>query len=374
MSHELRTPLNAILGISQSLRENLLGELTPEQNKGVNTILRSGEHLLSLINDILDLSKIKAGKLELELETVHLQDLCRSSLQMVQQLAFQKQIRLESDLPPQTLYFWADSRRLRQVLINLLNNAVKFTPKGGQVFFSAGLLAQEPPQLVFIVRDTGIGIAEADLAKLFQPFVQVDSRLNRQYEGTGLGLALVKRLAELHGGQVTVESQVGQGSSFTVTLPFRPAAGTAAPPPREEEDAVAAPPIASPLVLVAEDNIANRDSLENYLEYKGYRLIFAENGEEAIAQAREHKPDLILMDIQMPVMDGLEAARRLRAEPEFAQLPIIALTALTMAGDQQLCLEAGMDDYVAKPIQFRRLLLAMEKLLQAKRPENPAPP
>ncbi|MBJ7899381.1 MAG: PAS domain S-box protein [Cyanobacteria bacterium RI_101] len=374
MSHELRTPLNAILGISQSLRENLLGELTPEQNKGVNTILRSGEHLLSLINDILDLSKIKAGKLELELETVHLQDLCRSSLQMVQQSAFQKQIRLESDLPPQTLYFRADSRRLRQVLINLLNNAVKFTPKGGQVFFSAGLLTQEPPQLVFIVRDTGIGIAEADLAKLFQPFVQVDSRLNRQYEGTGLGLALVKRLAELHGGQVTVVSQVGQGSAFTVTLPFRPAAGTPAPSSKEEEEAVGAPPIASPLVLVAEDNIANRESLENYLEYKGYRLIFAENGEEAIAQAREHKPDLILMDIQMPVMDGLEAARRLRREPEFAQLPIIALTALTMAGDRELCLEAGMDDYVTKPIQFRRLLLAMEKLLQAKRPENPAPP
>jgi len=367
MSHELRTPLNSILGVSQALQEKLIGDLNPRQVKSIETIFQSGEHLLALINDILDLSKVRAGKLELQLEPANLQELCQVILQMIRQLAFKKNINLQCHLPPQPLNFWCDSRRLRQVLINLLNNAVKFTPKGGNIDFAAELVSQSvPPQLRFTIKDTGIGISAENQTKLFQPFVQIDSRLNRQYEGTGLGLALVKRLTELHGGQVEVVSAINEGSCFTVSIPYRacqqaltsvetgdvPFPGHSPPPTTE-----------APLILVAEDNIANRESLENYLEYKGYRLLFAENGEEALAIIHEHRPDLVLMDVQMPVLDGIEATRRVRLEPEFASLPIIALTALTMPNHRQMCLEAGMNEYMSKPIQFRQLVLLMEKLL-----------
>jgi PAS domain S-box-containing protein len=373
MSHELRTPLNSILGVSQALQEKLIGDLNPRQVKSIETIFQSGEHLLALINDILDLSKVRAGKLELQLEPANLQELCQVILQMIRQLAFKKNINLQCHLPSQPLNFWCDSRRLRQVLLNLLNNAVKFTPKGGTIDFTAELLSQSvPPQLRFTIKDTGIGISAENQTKLFQPFVQIDSRLNRQYEGTGLGLALVKRLTELHGGQVEVESAINQGSCFTVSIPYR--ACQPALIPVEIGDVpfpghTPLPTTEAPLILVAEDNIANRESLENYLEYKGYRLVFAENGEEALAMIHEHRPDLVLMDVQMPVLDGIEATRRVRLEPEFASLPIIALTALTMPNHRQMCLEAGMNEYMSKPIQFRQLVLLIEKLLA----ECPAP-
>jgi signal transduction histidine kinase len=222
MSHELRTPLNAILGNSEILLGEIHGHLNDKQRKSLNSIERSGQHLLSLINDILDLSKIEAGQLELQYLPISVESLCSNSISFIQPQSQQKQIQLRTQIDPALpTRFQGDERRLRQVLINLLNNAVKFTPQGGLVSLT---VQSNPAQqtLQFSVHDTGIGIAPEDLQKLFQSFVQIDSKLNRQYDGTGLGLTIVKRIVELHGGRVMVESAVGQGSCFTIELPWQP--------------------------------------------------------------------------------------------------------------------------------------------------------
>jgi predicted ATPase/signal transduction histidine kinase/GAF domain-containing protein len=225
MSHELRTPLNAILGMSEALQEEIFGAINPRQLNAISTIEQSGEHLLSLINDILDVSKIAAGKLELNISEVSLSELCKSSLMLVKQQAFDKQIQIRTHLPTDLEPVSIDERRMRQVLINLLNNAVKFTPTGGTVTLAVRIepieiLAQTAGYAIcFAVSDTGIGIASADLTKLFQPFIQIDSSLSRKYEGTGLGLVLVKQIVELHGGDVTIDSEIGRGSCFTAIVP-----------------------------------------------------------------------------------------------------------------------------------------------------------
>jgi signal transduction histidine kinase len=225
MSHELRTPLNAILGMSEALQEGIFGAINARQLNAILTIEQSGEHLLSLINDILDVSKIAAGKLELNITQVSLSELCKSSLVLVKQQAFDKQIQIDTHLPTNLEPVAIDERRMRQVLINLLNNAVKFTPTGGTVTLAVRIepieiLAQTAGYAIcFAVSDTGIGIASADLTKLFQPFIQIDSSLSRKYEGTGLGLVLVKQIVELHGGDVTIDSEVGRGSCFTAIVP-----------------------------------------------------------------------------------------------------------------------------------------------------------
>ena len=224
MSHELRTPLNAILGMSEALQEELFGTLNSRQLNAIATIEQSGQHLLSLINDILDVSKISAGKLELNIAEVSLTELCRSSLILVKQQAIDRQIYIDTHLPSDLDRIVVDERRMRQVLINLLNHAVKFTAKGGLVALSVRLKplevdGRQSDWLCFSVTDTGIGIDSADRSKLFQPFIQLDSSLNRKYPGSGLGLVLVKQIVELHGGDVTLDSEVGVGSCFTVTLP-----------------------------------------------------------------------------------------------------------------------------------------------------------
>jgi predicted ATPase/signal transduction histidine kinase len=225
MSHELRTPLNAILGMSEALQEDIFGAINPRQLNAISTIEQSGQHLLSLINDILDVSKITAGKLALNITQVSLTELCQSSLILIKQQAIDKQIQINTELPADLAPIAIDERRMRQVLINLLNNAVKFTPTGGTVTLAVRIepikiLAQTAGYaLCFAISDTGIGIASTDLTKLFHPFIQIDSSLNRKYAGTGLGLVLVKQIVELHGGNVTIDSEVGRGSCFTVTIP-----------------------------------------------------------------------------------------------------------------------------------------------------------
>ncbi len=225
MSHELRTPLNAILGMSEALQDKIFGSINSHQLNAVSTIEQSGEHLLSLINDLLDVSKITAGKLALSITQVSVPELCKSSLMLVKQQAFAKQIQIDTDLPADLEPIAIDERRMRQVLINLLNNAVKFTPTGGTVTLSVSIkpieiAAQTAGYAVcFAISDTGIGIASADLTKLFQPFIQIDSSLSRKYAGTGLGLVLVKQIVELHGGDVTINSEVGRGSCFTAIIP-----------------------------------------------------------------------------------------------------------------------------------------------------------
>ncbi len=224
MSHELRTPLNAILGMSEALQAEVFGSINDRQLKSIQTIERGGSRLLELINDILDITKIESGQIELDYTSTAVAPLCQSSLAAIEQQALHKSIQLEIKLPLNLPNLFIDERRIRQVLINLLNNAVKFTPEGGQITLKINSPPQPPnhpdPNFIQIaIIDTGIGIAPEHLHKLFQPFIQIDSALNRQYQGTGLGLALVKRIVELHGGEVGLTSEVGLGSCFTISLP-----------------------------------------------------------------------------------------------------------------------------------------------------------
>ena len=375
MSHELRTPLTAVLGMSEVLYKQLLGSVNERQQKALSAISKGGRHLLELINDILDLSKISSGMIELDLNSVSVQNVCDSSLVYVKQQAFQKNIQIHSNITPIVNHISVDERRIRQVLINLLINAVKFTPNKGQVslLVSVGcgeiwegeakvpsqFKEQNLPMILFQVKDTGIGIAPKDLRRLFQPFVQLDSGLNRQYEGTGLGLVMVKQIAELHYGQVAVESVLGEGSHFTVALPYE----IAEPNLRSLEPVTPfSRPIAKaknaivPLILLAEDNEANIQTFKTYLSAYEYDVILAKNGVEAVEMAKEHHPDIILMDIQMPVMDGLEATRLIRADKDLAKVPIIALTARAMQGDEELCIAAGASEYLSKPVELEQLM------------------
>jgi|GEM_PF-567134 len=384
MSHELRTPLNSILGLSEVLKEQLLGTLNDKQLNAIGTVESSGTHLLSLINDILDLSKISSGMMELHVEQVSVQNLCNSSLVFVKQQAFQKRIQITSNIPNNINDIKVEERRIRQVLINLLTNAVKFTPSEGHisllVAFGQGdtwqgeavipqqIRTMNLPMIVFQVLDTGIGIAANDLQRLFQPFIQVSSNPNRQYEGTGLGLALVKQIVELHGGLVIAKSVVGECSRFTVALPYEMEPSIMAIAP---EQVISSPsPIeisndneVAPLILLAEDNEANIQTYRSYLTAINYRIVIAKNGEEAVAKAKEQSPDLIIMDIQMPKMDGLEAISRIRADAQTASIPIIALTALAMEGDREKCLKVGANEYLTKPVKLKLLADKVRQLL-----------
>jgi PAS domain S-box-containing protein len=368
MSHELRTPLTAILGISEILEMGLRGPLNVAQTRGIQIVQESGEHLLALINDILDFSKIEAGKLEIEPEFVVVDDICRASLSLIKGLAQQKDLTLQYNLSDPQLMLWADARRLKQIVVNLLSNAVKFTPDGGEVSLDVDV-DRNRGQIKFAVRDSGIGISQKDISKLFKPFTQLDSRLSRQYEGSGLGLALVRRLVELHQGEVIVESEgvSGKGSCFTVLLPWQDNLIETSIP-EDEASAAASPRLTKTgalresvvnnkfVVLLAEDNPTNTVTISEYLQVLGFQMIHARDGKEAVEMAGAKSPDIILMDIQMPVMDGLEAIRRLRQDYRFKETPILALTALAMAGDRERCLEAGANDYLTKPVKMKDLL------------------
>jgi PAS domain S-box-containing protein len=378
MSHELRTPLNAILTVSEGLQEQVFGPLNEKQLNFLHIIEESGRHLLVLINDILDLSKIEAGKVELETAPVVVSLVCQASLQFVRQSAHEKQIELSFDLDSQVATIEADERRLKQILVNLLSNAVKFTPAGGRVGLEVKGDAEQGV-LRFCVWDTGIGIAPEDVARLFQPFVQLDSRLSRQYSGTGLGLSLVLRLVDLHGGSVGVESAVGKGSRFTVSLPWggnnRVTRGES--DRATEEEASPGVTVSSPhpvTILLAEDNEAHIAATSAYLQAKGYRVILARHGHEAVQAAEVERPDVIVMDIQMPGLDGMEAIRRIRDLPSPCEgegagvrvTPILALTALAIPGDRERCLAAGADEYMSKPVSLKCLAAAIEDSLLRK--------
>lgn len=365
MSHELRTPLNSILIFSESLLEQISGPLNEQQQRWVENIESSGRHLLLLINDILDLSKVEAGQMDLQIERVPLAGLCQASLLFVKEMATKKQLQLTFQLNDHLAQVTADPKRLKQILVNLLSNAVKFTPMGGKVKLevtvdeAAGVVRYE-------VEDTGIGIAAADLPRLFQPFTQLDSSLSRHHEGTGLGLALVSRLTALHGGSVTVESELGKASRFTVTLPHQPSARPDKTPPEPNRRVVNERHAAQGTrILLAEDNEVNIAAFSDYLTAKGYDLTVARNGRQALELVAEIRPHLILMDIQMPEMDGLQTMVQLRATPEFRLTPLIALTALAMPGDRERCLAAGANEYLTKPISPKRLVEVIQTLLAA---------
>ena len=375
MSHELRTPLNSILGHSEFLLMGYRGQLNDYQKKYVQSIDSGGRHLLSLINDLLDIAKIESGKFEIHREVGSISDVCRSSLNFVRSQATKKSITIDYLPDPVVLSIDADQRRLKQILVNLLTNAVKFTPQGGHVELKVTPNAEER-RIEFSVRDTGVGIEKSDLVRLFTPFSQVDSSLSRQSEGTGLGLALVKHLAEMHGGTVSVTSHVGNGSCFTVALPWEidplpdldeieiPEAGEKAPSISLPAPEPVRRGALQDIILLADDNLANRETLVDFLEFLGNKVLIATTGEEALQVLESVIPDLILMDVQMPGMDGLEATRRLRADERFAHIPVIAVTALAMPGDRERCLSAGANEYISKPVGLKNLEELIKNVLR----------
>jgi len=370
MSHELRTPLNAVLGLSEALQEQVYGPLNERQLRSLYSIEESGRHLLALINDILDVSKIEAGKVELEIGPVSVETVCQASLGLIKQAAHKKRLKVSSSFGSAVTTIQADQRRLKQILVNLLGNAVKFTPEGGAMGLEVVGDAEE--QVVhFTVWDTGIGISPAEMGRLFKPFVQLDSSLSRRHAGTGLGLVLVHRMTEMHGGGVSVESELGKGSRFTISLPWKAVGESRGVGVWEKGESTSLPILVPPsshrstTVLLAEDNEDSIHTICDYLLAQGYRVVVAWNGAEALERAREERPDVILMDIQMPEVDGLEATRHIRADADLGDIPIIALTALAMPGDRERCLEVGVNEYLSKPVSLKRLVEVIEAQLGA---------
>ncbi|MFN8380700.1 MAG: PAS domain S-box protein [Anaerolineales bacterium] len=493
MSHELRTPLNGILGLSEALQEDVYGPLNEKQKATVIHIENSGRHLLDLISDILDVSKIEAGKFELEMLPCSLGDICQSSIHLTKGMAAKKRQNVSFNMSPASITVNGDGRRLKQILVNLLSNAVKFTHEEG----SLGLEVVENAidNIVYIsVWDKGIGISTDDIKKLFQPFVQLDSSLSRQQTGTGLGLTLVQRLVEMHGGSIEIQSTPGQGSRFTVALPCLPSDAVtntdkltfksrfhyalivedesmdashlaryckalgitpvihstgkdaferviatrpnivfldlhlpdlsgwevleqlkASPETKHlpvvitsiEDDKQRASqlnadgylvkffsvsdmqnvlsaiqktsspsdshskktdkPIAT--VMIVDDNEVNIETVFDYLGAKNFNVVSAKSGVEFLTTAPRLRPDLVLMDIQMPEMDGLETIRRLRShtDQELAAIPVIALTALAMPGDRENCIEAGADEYITKPFRLSEITEVITQMLEDKK-------
>jgi signal transduction histidine kinase/CheY-like chemotaxis protein len=358
MSHEIRTPMSGVIGMTSLL---LSTSLTAKQHDYVETLRTSGEALLVLINDILDLSKMESGKVTIERAPFNLAAVIAESLEMVAPLAARQRLALHWTVAPGTPEaLVGDLARTRQILVNLLGNAVKFTPQGEvRVSLSARLLPDGRCEVLFAVADTGIGIPGQELDRLFVDFHQLDGSLTRKHGGTGLGLAISRRLTELMGGKIWAESTLGQGSTFYFTLVGE--AATCGPPQPAAplpagRDAALRPPDPGLRILVAEDYPVNRQVILGLLQHLGYRADLAANGLEVLEALKRQPYDLVLMDVQMPEMDGLEATRRIRRLlPAGRQPRIVAMTAHAMAGDRERCLEGGMDGYLSKPVQISEL-------------------
>lgn len=398
MSHELRTPLNSILGFSELILKQLTDPET-RQAGHIKAIRRSGQHLLNLINDILDLSKIESGKFDLELATISIPDLCRDCLNMVQPRADRKRLLLSLELDSRIDRVNLDARRVRQMIINLLSNAIKFTPEKGRVRLSVMLaygsqllddfrpddstVNISTPYLRIAVEDTGIGIPAEQRALLFQPFQQIDASLTRRHDGTGLGLALTKRLAEMHGGTVSLKLDQAVGSTFCVWLPLnemrQPAVAplpAAAAVPVEQTATASEQGIQGRQVLVVEDQPYNQALITEILEMQGFRVDLIGDGQvmhnliQGGLMTEKSRPDLILLDIQLPGVDGLQLLRELKRQALWRSVPAIAVTAMAMPGDRDRCLAAGADDYITKPINFDQLIQKCNDLLQTAEPAD----
>ncbi len=365
MSHEIRTPMNAVIGFTDLTLDT---RLSPVQRKNLQYVKTSAEHLLLVINDILDLSKIEAGKLSLETTAFNLHGELRELVDLFRPKAEEKGLDLVFHVTPETPdRVEGDLARLRQVMFNLLGNAIKFTEAGWVHFrVDAGRGAGNRAALRFRVSDTGVGIPPEKLAAVFEPFSQVDSSTTRRFGGTGLGLAISRQLVRMMGGDIRVDSAPGSGSTFTVTLGLRRVdslAGQGAPPGKERTESGNGASRGRPLkILLADDNTFNRKLAMILLERKGHHVVSVGNGEEALAAFGKERFDLVLMDIEMPVMDGLQAARRIREDSRERHIPIIAMTAHAMRGDEERFLRAGMDAYVSKPINSEKLLEAIHRI------------
>jgi signal transduction histidine kinase len=348
MSHELRTPLNAILGFSEILKDNLV-ELSAEQRQEcLENIHMSGKHLLELVNDVLDLSKIEAGRMELAYDQFAVLSAVREVHNVIRSLSERRDIDLSIDVRPQDLEVRADKSKFKQVLYNLLSNAIKFTAQGGRVWVDGHTDADD---LVVSVGDTGVGIPVEHHTRIFDEFYQLDSATTRQVEGTGLGLSLTRRLVELHGGSISLESEVGKGSVFTFRLPL---AGLEASNGTRHNR-----------ILLVEDNASNRELAKMVLVGKGFDVDVAVDGEEGLHKARSRVYDLVLMDIELPGKDGLTVTRILRSDPKTASMPIVALTANAMKGNEQEALAAGCSGYISKPIEVANFVQRISSYLDS---------
>ncbi|KAB2923585.1 MAG: response regulator [Dechloromonas sp.] len=364
MSHEIRTPLNAITGMTHLLRR---AGVTAEQRGRLEKIEAAGTHLLAIINAILDLSKIEAGKLELEVADLDLQSLLDEVVAIVHGVTEAKGLLLVVDNTVMFRHLRGDPMRLRQALINYVSNAVKFTERG-QITLRVSLDAQRDDGLLirFEVSDTGVGIESSAIPRLFEAFEQADNSTTRRYGGTGLGLALTKHLARLMGGDVGVRSQAGVGSSFWFTACLERAridAGVPGPADAVSAEAMLLDRHAGRRLLLVDDEVINREVVLELLDEVGLLVDVAEDGSRALAKVGEQTYDLVLMDMQMPVMDGIEATRAIRRLPGTAGLPIVAMTANAFVEDKTRCLAAGMDEFIAKPVVPEILFAVILRLL-----------
>ena len=352
MSHELRTPLNAIIGYSEMLYETAEDEGQEAFLTDLEKITQAGRHLLSLINDILDLSKIEAGRMEIYLEEVDLGNLVEEVRAIVEPLASVNKNRLEIDCPPELPPLRTDRTKLKQSLLNLLSNASKFTQEG-ELTLRVAAAANE---ISFVVRDSGIGMTEEQLGRLFQAFSQADASTTRRYGGTGLGLAITKKFCEMLGGRIEVESTPGEGSAFTIVLPVQGEGEAAAePPPQVPMREVPSRPETgadAPLVMIVDDDAHARDLLSQGVRKEGYRVIEATDGEAALTLARERRPDIITLDVLMPRVDGWAVLTRLKSDPDLAHIPVLIVTVLAERG---IALTLGAAGFLTKPVDRARL-------------------
>jgi PAS domain S-box-containing protein len=359
MSHELRTPLNAIIGFSEVLSEKMFGELNTKQEEYILDILSSGQHLLSLINDILDISKVEAGRMELELSTFSVPALLESTLALVRERAKRNGVQLMTEIDPQCGEFTADERKVKQVLLNLLSNAVKFTPRGGQVVLKTSVIDNT---MNISVRDTGVGIAQEDQEKVFEEFYQAGGDYSRKREGTGLGLALAKRYVELHGGHIWVESIVGRGSLLTFSLPARAHVEKTV----EILGEMPGTHPQAPLALIIEDDPPSAKLLKLYLTEAGFTVEVAHDGEVGFEKAKTLRPAVITLDILMPRVDGWDFLTRVKADSRTTSIPVVVLSIVDERGKG---FALGATEYLVKPVDRDDLIRAVRHAVRTSNDE-----
>ncbi len=371
ISHELRTPLNSILGFSDVLMEKTFGALSENQERYIKNIHSAGKHLLELINNVLDIAKIEAGKYEMVYETFRVDDLIGDVVNIMRPFADTKSIEMDVQTGEDIDLITGDRVKIKQVLYNLLSNAIKFTPEGGKVGIRAGFADSENwhqiphPEgnvdfLKFSVYDTGVGIGPEDKERIFDEFEQVDTTLSREYGGAGLGLALSRKLVELHGGTISVESNLGEGSTFTFTIPVTSPVEAVTP---EEPEAISLNfpwmKEEAPLILVVEDDLATAELLTLHLTQAGYKVAHAYNGEEAIQKAKAMKPFAITLDVMLPKKDGWEVLQTLKSEPSTSQIPVIMHS---IVDNKELAFALGATDYLMKPLDKSALLNKLDEI------------
>jgi CheY-like chemotaxis protein/anti-sigma regulatory factor (Ser/Thr protein kinase) len=355
MSHELRTPLNAVIGFSDVLLDRMFGELNERQDEYVRDIRDSGRHLLELINEILDLSKVEAGRMELDLEPVLLADLIEHGVAMVRERAATHRISLACEIEPSLGMARADERKLKQVVLNLLSNAVKFTPDGGSVTVEALRVGDEAQ---VSVRDTGIGIADEEQDRIFEAFQRGGRAARTSTEGTGLGLTLSKRIVDLHGGRLWLESELGVGSTFSFAIPMLPGAAAPAEPIPE------AVPAAGGSVVIVEDDHRLAGLLRVYLEDAGYAVAIARDGIEALDLVRRLEPAAVILDVLLPGPNGWEVLAKLKSDPATSAIPVVIVS---MIDERGAGFALGAADYLVKPVDRARLLDALARCVAPRR-------